>query len=118
MGGGRTERSKIGRRETKFVASGLLLTYDLPTKLMKFAFAMTDGECAATQTRQIPGKEVALVVATLWWLARALPRSWESSACAMVAKHISAIQTTARENRTPSARGNCALILFQLILMG
>ncbi len=65
MGGGRTVRSKIGRRETRFVATGLLLTYDLPTKLMKFAFAMTDGECAATQTRQVPGKELALVFATV-----------------------------------------------------
>jgi hypothetical protein len=66
MGGGRTERSKIGRRETKFVAIGLLFTYDLATKWMKVTCAMTDGECAATQTRQNPGKELALVVATVW----------------------------------------------------
>ena len=66
MGGGRTERSKTGRRETELVAIGLSFTYDFATKSMKFTCAITDGECAATQTRQNPGKEFALVVATVW----------------------------------------------------
>lgn len=35
----------------------------------------------------------------------------------MVAKNMSAMHTAAKENRIPLARGNCALLFFQLILM-